>query len=201
MSAARAPIGDAEAGHAAAHDPLHDSGPKIGCNLFFADHRLEEAASDVGPPPTSVIFFAGNPAPIAAAAVIGREVRKRPSGTQEERFHVVLEGDQPLEVAEGEGPRAPAFVDDELISLVRPRAPQGQRILPAMEGPLGEQGTRDGRFVHGRRIGTRLRRTCPRRLPTAQCCTALRRKLCAPSAWRPPTDSFTCSTSPWAHRA
>ena len=90
--------------------------PKIGCNLFFADHRLEEAASDVGPPPTSVIFFAGNPAPIAAAAVIGREVRKRPSGTQEERFHVVLEGDQPLEVAEGEGPRAPAFVDDELIS-------------------------------------------------------------------------------------
>src|SRR4051812_15556128 len=97
--------------------------------------RLPIAAKDIGPPPPPVDPVARKAASVAAAPPIGHELRQRPSRSHQKIFHIVLEHDQPLNVAEGERPRMSAFDDDELISLVRLFTSKGQAVVAPAECP------------------------------------------------------------------
>ena len=90
--------------------------------------------------------FALQPNPVGAKSASAH-------GSHQKRFHVVLEGRQPREVAEAESTRAPALRDDQLIALIGLFPGYGQDVLPPAEGRRRKHGHRDGRVQHDRRIG------------------------------------------------
>src|SRR5262245_13964297 len=97
--------------------------------------ELRPLFGDAVGPPAAPLGHAGHVTAIASQTTVGGECGERPARSDEERFHVALKRDEPIEIGERERSAGAVLDDEKVHTCGRFFTPQQQLLASPLERP------------------------------------------------------------------